>query len=94
MLRFAREFLVAHRRVVDQDRLDHGGLLRVSRLEPLKSIQIRVVRPGEIVHWVLQEVEARNSDRVEALVIRPPMYVARRLYPSPSLLRAQPTHEK
>ena len=67
--RFAREHLVAHGCVVDEDRLDCCGLFQVAGLEVLVDVLIGVVGFGFVVERVLDELEAGDADRVEGEMV-------------------------
>ncbi len=63
--RLAREHLVAHGCVVDEDRFDRRGLFQVPGLEVFVDVLIGVVGFGFVVERVLDELEAGDADRVE-----------------------------
>lgn len=67
--RLAREHLVAHGCVVDEDGFDGGGLLQVGGLQAFVDILVGVVGARFVVERVLDELEARDADRVEGEVV-------------------------
>ncbi len=75
--RLAGQHLVAHRRVVNEDRFDRGGLREIARLQAFVSIHIRVVGARDVVELVLNKLEARNANVIERFVIRALQYCAR-----------------
>jgi hypothetical protein len=66
---FAREHLVAHGGVVDEDRLYCCGLFQVAGLEVFVDVLIGVVGFGFVVERVLDELEAGDADRVEGEMV-------------------------
>ena len=66
---FTGEHLVALGCVVEEDGLDDGNLLEIGRLEAFDGVFVGVVRAGLVVHVVLDELEARDADGVEAEVV-------------------------
>jgi hypothetical protein len=65
----ARQFLRARRRVVNEDRFDDGHLFQIGLLDAIVDIHVGVVGTGVIVHRVLNELEARQTNAVEGQVI-------------------------
>src|SRR5579863_5975641 len=63
--RLAWEHLVAHRGVVDEARDDYGRLFQVFGLQPVVDIHIRVVGTGFVFEGILNELESRDTDRIE-----------------------------
>src|SRR5580692_77790 len=68
--RLAREHLVAHGRVVDEDGLDHRRLCQIFRLQSFVRVHIRVVRTRAVIQRILNELEPRDAHRVERFMIR------------------------
>jgi hypothetical protein len=67
--RLARQPLVAVRRVVDEGRDDHGVLAHILFLDPFVRVHVRVVRARVVLDVVLDELEARQADSIEGLMI-------------------------
>src|ERR1041385_8329422 len=67
--RFARQFLVLHRGIIDERGHDDGGLLQVVGLNAVEHVGVRVVRPRPILDGILDELKAGQADAVEGLVV-------------------------
>ena len=67
--RFARDHLIAHGGVVDEDGFDRGDLLQVAGLQVLVGVHVGVVRAGFVVGVVLNELEAGDADGVEGEMV-------------------------
>src|SRR5580704_1728347 len=63
------QHLVAHCSVVDENCFYGGGLRQISALQPLVGVLVRVVSPGTVVQGILYELETRNTNGIESLVI-------------------------
>ena len=63
--RHSRQLFVAHRRVIDEGRDDHGGLLQIGCLNRLEYVHVRVMRARFVVDRVLDELERRQADMIE-----------------------------
>jgi len=69
----ARQHLVSHGCVVDEDGFYRRGLLEVAGLEALVDVLVGVVGAGFVVERVLDELEAGDSYRVEERWSVPPV---------------------
>ena len=67
--RLARQHLVALGGVVYKDRFDRRNLLQVAGLQSFHDILVGVVGAAFVIQIVLDELEARNPDSIEAQVI-------------------------
>ena len=65
----ARQHLRPHGRVPGEAGDDHGRLHQVVALEALVGVEVGVVRAGLVLDLVLDELEARQADPVEGLVV-------------------------
>ena len=63
------QHLVAHGCVVDEDRLDRRGLFQVGGAEFFVDVHVGVVGAGFVVEFVLDELEAGDSHRIERKVV-------------------------
>ena len=62
---FARNHLVAHGGVVEEDGLDGGDLREIGRLQALVGVHVGVVSAAFVVGRILNELEAGQADGVE-----------------------------
>src|SRR6266576_3758503 len=69
--RFTREQLVSCRRVIHERSNNGRGLHQVARLNAIVHIHIGMMRASGVFHRILNELEARESDGVEGLMIGP-----------------------
>src|SRR5262245_61095763 len=65
-----RHPLVHHRGVVDEGSKDRRGLLHVFRLDTVKDVHVRMMRPRVVVEPVLDELETRQANVIERDVVR------------------------
>src|ERR1700722_18446644 len=65
----ARHHRVTLARVVEEDRFENGALLEIERMQTIEGIHVGVVGPRLIVHWILDVLEARQTNRIEGQVI-------------------------
>src|SRR5262245_11040843 len=66
----AREGSGARRRLIEEGRHDRRGLHQVLALQAIVHVEVRMPRPGAVFDVVLDELEGREPDRVEDLVVR------------------------
>src|SRR5258706_10297483 len=67
--RLARQHLVAHGCVVDKAGDDYADLFQIVGLQAIIHIHIRVVGARLILDRILNELESRNADGIEGLMV-------------------------
>src|SRR5580658_291881 len=63
--RLARDHLFPHGGVIDEDGFHHSHLLQVRWLQVFIRVHVGMVGACRVVHVILDELEARDADRIK-----------------------------